>query len=201
MVVVGGNLRANHRQLPHILGADGAGIAAHVGQRTLAGGAGIRIVLTHMVNLIGGGIGAVMTRMTGLTTRLPPALSVRRAWGCGGWVGRRGFGRVLRMLAEAGFEVRHSLLQRRVGLLELGQLLLLERDDREERSEELPHRQWGGGPALGKNPSWWRLQIHRRSMRGVGAAVKSAGSDRVRGGLVNGYVFVVIVMQIGQELL
>jgi hypothetical protein len=27
-------------------------------------------------------------------------------------------------------------------------LLLLERDDREERSEELPHGQWGGDPIL-----------------------------------------------------
>ncbi len=30
MVVVGGHLRAYHGQLPHILGAGGAGIAAHV---------------------------------------------------------------------------------------------------------------------------------------------------------------------------
>src|SRR5262245_31753899 len=91
------------------------------------------------------------------------------------------------MLLEAGFQLSHSLVQIGIFLLELRELLLLERDKRQQRSEELPHGWWGGGPILGKNTTWWRLQIHRRSMRGVEAAVKSAASDCVSIELVNGY--------------
>ena len=120
MIVVGGDMGAHERKLPHVLGLHRAGVAAHVRQRTLAGGAGVRIVLTHSVNMIGGGIGAVMARMTGLATRLAPTWDARRAWRCLWWVRRRRLGGVLRMLIETGLEIRHSLLERGVGLLELG---------------------------------------------------------------------------------
>ena len=92
------------------------------------------------------------------------------------------------MLVEPRIEIADALAELRVLLLELRDLLLLECDDGQHGTEELPHRQWGCGPVLGANTRWWRLQIHGRSMLGVGAAVKSAGSDRVRSGLVNGYL-------------
>ena len=79
------------------------------------------------------------------------------------------------MLIEPCSEIGHLLPESRVLLLEVRQLLLLERDDRQHRSKALPHRQWGCGPVGGANIRWWRLQIDGRSMLGVGAAVKSAG--------------------------
>jgi hypothetical protein len=84
------------------------------------------------------------------------------------------------MLIESRLEIGQALPEVGVLLLEVRNLLLLEGDDGQERTEKLPHGQWGGGPVLGENIRWWRLQIHRESMPGVGAAVKSAGSDRAR---------------------
>ena len=66
------------------------------------------------------------------------------------------------MLVEAGFEVGHPLPESGILLLELRKLLLLEREDRQQRTEELPHRQRGGGPVLGANTRiGGNSQIHR----------------------------------------
>jgi hypothetical protein len=193
MILVGRNLRTYDGDLPHVLDLDGAGVVAHIRQRVVAGRASIGIVIAHMVNMIRVGRGALVARMPGLAAGLPsafPAHGARwRRWRIGRWR----FGRVLRMLIEPRFEVGHPLLKICVLLLEVRKLLLLECEDCQQRVEELSHRQWSGGPILGANPSWWRLQIHRRSMRGIGAAVKSVGSDRVRGGLVNGYTICLAV--------
>jgi hypothetical protein len=186
MIVMRGDIGAHDREIPHILGLHRTGIPAHGLQGRLAGRAGVRIVIAHLVDMIR--VGALVARMPWLSTSLPPTLPARRTRGCGGRIDRRRFGRVLGMLIEPRFESGHMLPEIHILLLELRNLLLLERNDRQQRSEKLPHCQWGCGPVLGENTRWWRLQIHRGSMLGVGAAVKSAGSDRACGGLVNGYV-------------
>lgn len=62
-----------------MLGADGIGVVAHVRQRTRAGGAGIRIVIAHMVDVSGVRLGTVMLRMAKLGPRRPhPARVPRR---------------------------------------------------------------------------------------------------------------------------
>ena len=86
------------------------------------------------------------------------------------------------MLIEPHLDIGHAPPEVGVLLLEVRNLLLLEGDDGQERTEKLPHGQWGCGPVLGENTRWWRLQIHRESMPGVGATVKSAGSDHARRG-------------------
>ena len=50
------------------------------------------------------------------------------------------------MLVEAGFEVSYALLEHGVGLLELGNLLLLEPDGQQAGADEGPHSGWRGCP-------------------------------------------------------
>ena len=71
------------------------------------------------------------------------------------------------MLIEASFEIGHAPQQ-------LGNLLLLEHDDREGRHEELLHRHRCGSPVVCGNAGWWHACIHGDSMPAVGRAVKSA---------------------------
>jgi hypothetical protein len=119
MIVVGGNLWAEERQIPHILDLHRTSILAPVRQRNLAGRADRRIVVTHLVDMIGVRVGAVMARMARLAAGLPPAGHPYWARRRGGRIGRRWFGRILRMLVEARFQVSQALAEIGVHLLEL----------------------------------------------------------------------------------
>src|SRR5262249_53572140 len=171
MVVVGSDIGADHGQFPHILGADGTGVVAHVGQRTLAGGAGIWIVIAHLVDLIGVRRGTVMPRMARLSPRLPPAGHTRGARGCGRRIGRGRLGRVLGMRLEPGFKIGDALVERGVGLLELGDLLLLEVDGQEAGTDESTHAGWRCRPIGSRQTCWWCILIHRYSILGTTTAV------------------------------
>ena len=59
------------------------------------GGTRLPSLLTHMVDLLGGRIGAVMPRMPRLTAGFPPTWSAHGARWCLWRVGRRWFGRIL----------------------------------------------------------------------------------------------------------
>ena len=172
MIVVGDNLRAHDGQLPHILGLDRAGILAPIRQRTLAGRAGLRIVVAGVVKVIRVGSGTVVGGMPGLTTGLSPTRHPRGAWGCGWRVGRWRFGRVLRMLGQAGFEVGNTHLEVGKLLLLVSKLLLLLRQNGQERTDELAYRARRGRPVVWGETSRWRVAIHAASMPGVGVAVK-----------------------------
>jgi hypothetical protein len=53
-------------------------------------------------------------------------------------------------------------------------LLLLERHHGAGGQEEVLHRERRGSPIFRRNPRRWRARVHRSSMLGVSAAVKSA---------------------------
>ncbi len=92
MILMGGDRRAHDGELPHVLGLHRAGIVAHVRQRVVAGRADRRIMITHKIDLIGVGVGAVVPRMPRLTASFPPARYAHGARWCGWRVGRWGFG-------------------------------------------------------------------------------------------------------------
>ena len=175
MIVVRGDFRAHDRDIPHELGLDGAGIPAQGRQRVTAGRADLRIMIPHLIDLIGVGVGALMARMARLAAGLPSAGHARRARRCRGWVGRGRFGRVLGMLLQTGGEISHLRV-------EVHQLLLLLIHHRQHGTNEVPHGQGGSGPGVGRNTSrWWRV-VHAPSMPNPGAVVKWGNSVVIQRG-------------------
>jgi hypothetical protein len=165
MIMVGGDIRMHDGQLPYILGAHRAGREAYVRQPNQAGGTDIRIVITHVVDVIGVGIGAVMTRMARLAARPPSAGRTCRAWWCRWRVGRRRFGRVLRMLVQACSQISELLPQGGVLLLEL-------RHDGQQGPQGMPHEEGRSSPFVRRNTGWWQLRIiHSESMQVLGGSV------------------------------
>ena len=167
MILMGSDQGLDQRQLPHILGLERAGIVAMHGQIIAAGRTGGRIVVAGGGDLLGLGLGSVVAWMPGLPTGCAPAWNAGRPGWCRGRVRRRWFGRVLRMLVEARFEIGHARGQ-------LHQLLLLEGHHGEGCQQELLHRQWRGGPLFQRNPRRWRACVHSSSMPAISMAVKSA---------------------------
>ena len=71
------------------------------------------------------------------------------------------------MLVEPRFQIGHARGQ-------LHNLLLLERHHGEGGQQEVLHRQRRSSPLFRRNPRRWRARVHKSSMPGVSAAVKSA---------------------------
>ena len=69
------------------------------------------------------------------------------------------------MLVQARFQIGNASDQ-------LGNLLLLEGDDREGCQQELLHHHRRGSPVFHSNAGWWCARVHRSSMPVVGKAVK-----------------------------
>src|SRR5439155_7814969 len=160
MILMGGDLRTHDRELPHVLGLHRAGIPAHVRQRVVAGRADRRIMITHKIDMIGIGGGAVVRRMPRLTAGVAPAWYAHPSRWCGWWVGRWGGGGVLRMLVELGFEVRYALLEVGFGLEELSKLGLLELERQETAADKGTHGGRRGRPGVGGTTRRWRRMVH-----------------------------------------
>jgi hypothetical protein len=69
------------------------------------------------------------------------------------------------MLVQARLEIGEACL-------ELGKLLLVLGNNRQQRYEGVLHEGWCGGPLVGRDTIWWRQIVHAASMLGVGVTVK-----------------------------
>ena len=89
-------------------------------------------MVVHAVDLIRSRNGPLVPEMPRLASGGAPAWSAYGAWRCR-WQVRRGrFGRVLGMLIQTGVQIRHLLLQ-------LGNLLLLLGNKRQQGEKGAPH--------------------------------------------------------------
>jgi hypothetical protein len=80
------------------------------------------------------------------------------------------------MLIETGFELTQALSESGIVLLKLGNLLLLESNDGQKRTNEVPNCHWSGRPVLRSNAVGWCLLVHAASMPSDAAAVKSGSA-------------------------
>jgi hypothetical protein len=165
MRMVRGDVGAHERHIPHVLDAYRAGIVQGGWQSIMTVRAHGRMMVAHGIDLGRVWLGSLVARMARLSTFATPTRCAGGTWWRRGWVGRRRFGRILRMLVEAGLELSEACL-------ELDELLLLLGEHRQHGANKLPHSLWGGGPFLSGNPRRWCLVVHATSMRCCGTAVK-----------------------------
>jgi hypothetical protein len=105
------------------------------------------MMVLHDIDLVGSWIGTVVALVPRLTAFGAPAWNTRRTgwrrWRIGGWR----FGRILRMLVEAGFEIGHLRL-------ELSQLLLLLGHNRQQCRKGVLDEERRRGPVIGRDTVW-----------------------------------------------
>ena len=136
--------------------------------------------MPHGIDMVGIRRASLVPLMPRLATAGTAAWRARGAgWG-GGWIARWRFRGVLGLLAYARLEIGHARV-------ELGELLLLLAEYREQCADEVPNGDGGQAPFLNGNPRWWCLVIHADSMRGMSAVVKLVRLPGSRSGPVNDY--------------